>query len=356
VFINVYRYKNQILNWGDFVEVRKLQRLGRTYSVSLPPCWIKECKLKPSDQITLTREEDGSLRLVPGIILEEKEELKITIDVDRYRDHGMLARLITASYIRGCDIIEIVSKHTISENHRKEIQGVVGNLLGLGIVESTSNRVMLHSVVDSAKFSLGPLLKRLCGLVSSMFEDAMRALKDKDLSLAAGIIQRENWIKRIYVLLQRQIAVSSFDKTVLKKIESRGVPEMVLYTVIGPKIKWITENILNIANNQLAIGQKEVGDSDLKKIIRLGKMTHEIFSNAVEAFFNGDLVLANRTVESIPTFDEAAEELINKLSARIKDPDLGKHLNYILRDLRRITGYAKSIAGAAIIGSVFHKI
>ena len=355
MFINVYRDKNQILNWRDFVEVRKLQRLGRTYSVSLPPNWVKENKLKPSDQITLTREEDGSLRLVPGII-PEKEELKTTIDVDRYKNHGLLARLITTSYIRGCDIIEIVSKRTISENHRKEIQGMIGSLLGLGIVESTSNRVMLHSVVDSAKFPIRLLLKRLCGLVSSMFEDVMRALNDKNLSLAANVTQRKNEVDKIYWLISRQIAAASFDKTVLKKIELRGVPDMVLYTAILPRIRSITENALDIANNQLAIGQKKVSDPDLKKIIRLGKMTHEIFSNAVEAFFNEDVVLANRTVESIPTFDEATEELENKLSARIKDPDLGRRLSYILGDLRRITGYGRLIAQVAIIGSVFYKI
>ncbi|MDD1778618.1 MAG: hypothetical protein LUQ65_10665 [Candidatus Helarchaeota archaeon] len=337
------------------MEVRKLQRLGRTYSVSLPPNWVKENKLKPSDQITLTIEEEGSLRLVPGIILEKKEELKTTIDVDRYKDHGPLERLIVASYIRGYDIIEIVSKHTISENYRKEIQGVIGSLLGLGIVESTSNRVMLQSVVDSAKFPLKPLLKRLCGLVSSMLEDAMQALNDRDLSLAAGMIQQENWINKIYVLLQRQIAAAAFDKTILKKIELGGVPDITLYTSILPRIKSITENALDIANNQLAIGQKEVGDSDLQKIIRLGKNMHEIVCNACEAFFNEDVVLANRTVESIPRVEETEVELINKLSSRIKDPDVVKRLSYIIRDMRRIAGQGKAIAEIAIIGSVYHK-
>ena len=338
------------------MEVRKLQLLGLTYSVSLPPNWVKKNKLKPSDQITITWEDDGSLRLVPRVVLEEKEELKTTIYLDRYKDPGMLARLILASYIRGCDTIEIVSKHTISESRRKEIQDEIGGLLGLGIVESTSNRVRLHSVVDSSKFPIRPLLKKLCGLVSSMFEDAMRALNDKDLSLAADVIKREIWIDKIYALLKRQIAASSFDKTVLKKIESRGIPEIILYTVIGPRIKAITKNVVDIANNQLAIGQKAVGDLDLKKLIRLGKMAHEIFSNAVEAFFNEDEVLANRTMGSIPTFYEATEELINMLSARIKDPDLRNHLIYILRDFRWITVYADAIAGAAIIGSAFHKI
>jgi phosphate uptake regulator len=60
------------------VEIRKVQLVGRaSYSVTLPPDWIKEYKIKPSDQLTITREEDGSLRLAPGIISEERKEIKI---------------------------------------------------------------------------------------------------------------------------------------------------------------------------------------------------------------------------------------------------------------------------------------
>jgi phosphate uptake regulator len=338
------------------VELRKMQLIGRgSFSVTLPPDWVKENKLKPSDQITITREDDRSLRLVPGIIREEKEELKTTIDAGHYKDPGLLARLIVAAYIRGFDSIEVVSKHPISETHRKEIRDAIGSLMGLGIVESTSNRVVLQSMIDPAKFPIKPLLKRLCGLASSMYEDAMRALNDKDSSLAASVIQRENEINKVYGLLQRQLAASAFDKTVLKKIGLRGTPDLAGHTAILPRIKSMAENAVDIANNQMALGQKEISDSDLQKIIRLGKMAHEIFSNAVEAFLNEDVVLANKTVESISHFEEKDEEFLNKLIPRIEDPDMGKRLSYIIRDLRRISGFGKSIAEAAIIHSVSHK-
>jgi phosphate uptake regulator len=341
---------------GIAVELRKMQLIGRgSFSITLPPDWVKENKLKPSDQITITREDDGSLRLVPGIIREEKEELKTTIDAGRYKDPGLLARLIVAAYIRGFDSIEVVSKHPISENHRKEIKDVIGSLMGLGIVESTSNRVMLQSMIDPAKFPTKPLLKRLCGLASSMYEDAMRALNDKDSSLATSVIQRENEVNKVYALLQRQLAAAAFDKTVLKKIELRGTPDLGAHVAILPRIKSIAENAVDIANNQMALGQKEISDSDLQKIIRLGKMTHEIFSNAVEAFFNEDAVLANRTLESIPHFEETTDELISYVITRIKDHDVRRLLTYIVRDLRRISGFGKSIAEVAITGFVFHK-
>jgi phosphate uptake regulator len=339
------------------VEVRKVQLVGRaSYSVTLPPDWIKEYNIKPSDQVTLTREEDGSLRLAAGITSEEAKEIKATIDADHYKEPGLLARLVATLYIRGCDSIEIVSKHAIGENHRKEIQGAIESLMGLGLVESTSNRVVLQCMIDPTKFTIKPLLKRLCALASSMYEDVMRALNDKDSSLATSVIQRKNEFDKIYALVQRQISASMFDKTVLKKIELSGTPDLAPYIAILPRIKSLSENFVDIANNQLAIGQKEVGDSDLQKIIRLGKMSQEIFSNAVEAFLNNDLALANRTMESI-TFEKAREELANKFSKspRTDDPDLMKRLVYIVEDLRWITAYGKMIAHEAIAGHVFHK-
>jgi phosphate uptake regulator len=342
---------------GIAVELRKMQLIGRgSFSVTLPPDWVKEYKLKPSDQITITREDDGSLRLVPGIIREEKEELKTTINADNYKDPGLLARLIVASYICGFDSIEVVSKHTISENYRREIGDAVNILMGLGIIESTSNRVVLQSMIDPAKFPLKPLLKRLCALASSMYKDAMRALNDKDSSLATSVIQRENEVNKIYALLQRQVAASTFDKNVLKKIDLKGTPDLVHHIMILPRIKSMVENVLEIAKTQLAFGKNVVPDVDLQKIIQLGEMTHEIFFNAVEAFFNNDVVLANQTVKSILGVEEVEVELISKLGPRIKDPDAGKRLNYIIRVMRRIAVQGKSIAEVTIIGSVFHKI
>jgi hypothetical protein len=86
-------------------------------------------------------------------------------------------------------------------------------------------------------------------------------------------------------------------------------------------------------------------------------MSHEIFSNAIEAFLNEDLALANRTVESIPTFDKVREELANKFSKspRTDDPDLMKRLVYIVNDIRWVTTYGKSIAEVAVLTFVAQK-
>jgi phosphate uptake regulator len=332
------------------VELRKVQLVGlSSFSVTLPPDWIKENKIKPSDQVTITREEDGSLRLNPGIIREEEKEVKITIDADRCKDSGLLKRIIIGGYNRGCDSIEVVSKHTISENHRREINDATEGLMGIGVVESTSNRIMLQSMVDPSKFPLGPLLKRLYELVSSMYQDALQALKAKDPSLAANVIQRENEVDRIYWLVGRQIAAAEYDKSVLKKIGLKGTPDLALYIAISPRIWAVATYAADIAKNQLALGKNGINDADLQEVVQLGKMTHELLSNAGEAFFKGDIVLANRTVEALGPFEERREELITKLGPRIfKDVQVGLHLINIIRGLNRIARYGKFIAEITI--------
>jgi len=334
-----------------------MQVVGRaSFSVTLPPDWVKENKLKPSDQITIMREDDGTLKLAPATIREEAKEVKITIDADKCKYPGLLKRLIIGGYSRGCDSIEIVSKHTISENHRREINDATNGLIGMGIVESTSNRVLLQSVVDASKFPLKPLLKRFCEVITSMYEDALQALKDNDPSLAADIINRENEVNKIYWLMGRQTVAAAYDKNVLKKIELKGTPDLTLHVVIFPRMKQVADYAVDIANNLLALGKNEISDANLQKIIRLGTMVHELFSNSCEAFFKGDVILANNVVESFKPFDKMKEELLIDLGSKIKDARSAMHLMTIIRDLRGIAYYGSFIAEVTIENSTAEKI
>ena len=339
------------------LELRKMQVVGRaSFSVTLPPDWVKENKLNPSDQISITREDDGSLRLFPGITRDEEKEIKITIDADRCKDPGIIMRLIIGGYSRGCDSIEIVSKHTISENHRREINDATKNLMGMGIVESTSNRVMLQSVIDPSKFPVSPLLKRFYEIAFSMVQDALQALNDKNTSLATSVIQRENEVDKIYWLMGRQIVTAMRNRQVLKKIGLAGMPDVMLHTVVFPRIKAVADYAVDIADNQLRSGENGASGADLQKIIRLGNLAHKIFSNACEAFFKVDSILANNAVESFEPLDKIKDELLMDLCVRVKDSHLAMHLSNIIRDLRGIAAYGKFIAEVTIDNSTSEKI
>jgi phosphate uptake regulator len=337
------------------MELRKMQLVGRaSFSVTLPPDWVKQNKLNPSDQISIIREDDGSLRLIPQTMPSEKE-LKIKIDADRCKHAGLLMRLIIGGYNRGCDSIEIVSEHTISENHWKEIHEATDSLIGMGIVESTSNRVVLQSMVDASKFPLKPLLKRFLEVITSMYEDILQALKNNDSSLVADVINRENEVNKIYWLMARQIVAAAYDTNVFKKIGLKGTPDLTLHVVIFPRMQVVADYAVDIANNLQALGKNGFGDTDLKSIIRFGEMVRDLFSNSCKAFFERNVILANKMVESFEPLDKKKDELLIDIGPKIKDARSAMHIMTIIRDLRGIAYSGRFIAGVTIQNSTSEK-
>ena len=337
------------------MEMRKLQVVGKaSFSVTLPPGWIKDNNLRRGGPITLTREEDGSLRLVPGVVSERKE-FKVTIDADRCKQPGLLQRLIVGGYIRGCDLIEVTSKRRIRRDQKDEIQNTANGLLGLGIMEIASDHVTIQSLIDHSKFPVMPLLKRLSWLASSMHKDAIRALKDKDLSLAADITHRENEANKIYWLAIRQLVAATFDRSLIQNAGLHGARDPADYRAIAAKNEARADCAEDIAKNLLALGKKEIGNAELRKVIQLGELAYEAAHGACEAFFKKDMLSANNAVEAVDRFEGRVEKYIKEMRIRVEDNHVGTCLMAIIRDLCMIAECGKRIAEITINNFVSEK-
>jgi len=105
----------------------------------------------------------------------------------------------------------------------------------------------------------------------------------------------------------------------------------------------------------LALGKREISDADLQKVIQFGKIVHETTSNVHEAFFKGDIMLANSVMEAVDRFEEKKEELIREVCPRIKDAQVGMCLMTIIRDIRMIAECGKMIAEITIDNSITEK-
>ena len=341
---------------SDIMDVRKLQLVGRaSFSVTLPPGWIKENNLKPGDQITLTQEEDGSLKLISGLVPEPKKFIT-KIDADRCKQPGLLQRLIVGGYVRGAELIEVVSKNRISREQKDEIQETVNGLLGLGVMEVTSDHVMIQSMIDHSKFPIVPLLKRLCWLASSMQKDAIQALRDKDMSLAADVTHRENEVNKIYWLAVRQLVAATHDKSLLQKLGLNVSEDLTSYRTMATRNESRADFAEDIAKNVLALGKRETSDKRLlQKVIQLGEQAHEAGQGACEAFFKGHMLSANSVVDDVDHFEERAEELIKEVRTKVGDTHVGTCLIVIIRDLCSISECAKRIAEITINNSIVDK-
>jgi Na+/phosphate symporter len=85
-------------------------------------------------------------------------------------------------------------------------------------------------------------------------------------------------------------------------------------------------------------------------------MAYEMFSNACESFFKGDVFLAIKSMKSIDNFEESKEELRKRLVPQvIKNTKTRLRLSDIIRDLTGVARYAMEIAQITIANSVAEK-
>jgi hypothetical protein len=126
------------------------------------------------------------------------------------------------------------------------------------------------------------------------------------------------------------------------------MPDVALQLLIFPRIKTVSDYSVDIADNLLTLVKKGANWEDLQKIIILGQKAHKAFSDACEAFFNVDVMLANDAVESFEPLQKMRDELLVELCPKIKHADLVMRLSNMIRDFRGIVAHAKFIAEVTI--------
>jgi phosphate uptake regulator len=304
------------------VEIRKVQQVGySTLVVSLPKEWAKEFGLKQGDVVSFVREDDGSLRLYPGIAEGEKSVIKCAVDADQCKEKGMLARVITGSYILGHDTIEIVSKRELTAEQLEEIISTIQKLNGIGIVEQSLRHVTVQCFVDPTKFPFDKLIRRLYVITSSMQAMALKALKESSVDLAKKAIKMEEEVDRIYWLAVRQLVVAARDREMAKKIgierpERIAGNRVVLKALekIGDLAEAMAKEVLTVVEN----GYK--ADADLeRKITEFGDVVQNIFDNAMKALFLSDIKLANKVMWMVELAIQQEKALLEEMT--LKDLD-----------------------------------
>ncbi len=201
------------------MEARKVQRVGySTLTVSLPSDWVKEVKLEAGDIVSIRREDDGSLKLVPGTGHRREEVKSCIVNADLCSSPNLLTRVITANYILGHDTIQIVAKKELKKGHFEEIRATIKRVTGLSIVEQTLNQITLQSFVDTTSFPIYSLMRRLHVIASSMLDASIKALVERRPELAEEVSHMEEESDRIYWLIVRQLLLAIRDRSTASKM------------------------------------------------------------------------------------------------------------------------------------------
>jgi len=338
------------------LEARKVQRVGySTLTVSLPRDWVEDVKLKAGDIVSIKREDDGSLKLVPGTEHKRDEVRNCIVNADLCNSPHLLTRVITANYILGHDTIQIVAKEELKRDHLEEIRATTQRLTGLSIVEQTMKQVTLQSFVDPTRFPIYGLMRRLHIILSSMLDVSLKALVERRPELASEVAHMEEESDRIYWLIVRQLLLAIRDRSVGTRIGIESPVHIAGNRVVAKTLEEMADSAENVANEVIALKDRQINsETILTDIAKFGAQTIKVSEQTVKSLLTGDIALANAAVELVAEAEEDERKLTQKVLAHVKDPTAAAGLRIVVWNLGQITKYCRMI-GEVTINRVLEK-
>jgi phosphate uptake regulator len=179
-------------------ELRKVQQTPTgTFFVCVPRDWAQKNGLKKGALVNLDMTSDGKLLVDPKYDVEPQPKVA-TLGVGPF-----LGREIVGRYLLGYDTINIEAKERIDPDIRNIVKSTASSLAGLEIVEETSSKISLQSLLQPSGFLPQKILQRNYALVAGMVRDVSNSFINGDLQLAKSVVARDNESNRLYFLLVR---------------------------------------------------------------------------------------------------------------------------------------------------------
>lgn len=214
---------------------RKIQLSGGlTYTVSLPKKWIRETGLRKGDEVIIQPRKDKTLLLsLDEVRLEEKPK-EITLKLDKKEiDPELVERLVIAYYEAGYETIKITHRSMIAEELRDDVRRVLKKLSGLEVVEETSTKIVLHSLLDVTQINVDRTLERMEIILKSMITDLIRAIREKNPKILQNIIKRDDELDKFYSFLCKQVILSLKSRALSEKIGFKFHDLILPYKIYG---------------------------------------------------------------------------------------------------------------------------
>jgi phosphate uptake regulator len=331
---------------GKVMETRKVQVTGgTTLIVSLPKSWANKVNLKGGDEVSLVAQSDGSLSIRTKNAPEVHHAKTVYIE---NKDGDNLIREIIAAYIAGFTTIELKSNKIMSKQ-RDTVRKTVNMLIGPEIIEETSDKIVLQDILNPAELSVKKSIKRMFMITSSMQENAITSLKEKDFDLAQDVADRDSEVDKLFLLVSKQFRMVMRDISIADKFEMTMEEHLDMRLASYP-LERIGDHANKICNMVILIGNKNVPDRIVNGIEEINKLSMKIVEDAIDALFKKNINLANSTFIRKKEITEKIR-LLEEEAMHIKS-DISIPVGIILDSLDRICDYGCNISEIAINSAV----
>jgi phosphate uptake regulator len=214
-------------------------------------------------------------------------------------------------------------------------------MIGLEIVEESQNELVFQCLLNYKDLPLARVIKNMYGLVLSMLEDSMDALRDHNVEIADDIIQRDDDVDRFYFLSVRQLNAAIMDIELYKVIGIRNPQESLEYRLITKIIERIGDHAVIIARN---VQKMSSTVSPENPIFKMAELSSKVFKNTMNLMTEEDL----QTVNKLVTEAKKVSQFGVSLESRENGDICNIELSMVLESLRRVAEYSGDIAEIAI--------
>ena len=331
-------------------EVRKIQQVGHsTLVVTIPKKWANEMNLRAGQQVSLEREIDGSIRIYTREVVK-KGTSTCNINVEEFNATEMLVRALIGIYLSGRNTIRVYSEKGIEPHYTDQIRCVTQSLTGLGIIEQTSNEVIIHDILDSTKFPFENLIRHMFKIISFIEEILAKTIDEVDNRLAGEITNLEVEIDRVYWLAVRQLLLVVRDSTVGEKIGIPSLSDAVGYTIVVKCLEEISDHYDDIGRTiSSAIDNGlEAKNKNLKEVKRHFTQLYGMGDEVLQTLLAKDGFRANDTINTIENILKEMNDTSKRLLQQKNKEEYDIELNSVLLNLIQIARQNRNILETVI--------
>lgn len=339
------------------MEIRKVQKLGySTIVVSLPRTWVKEKNIRKGDSVIVRVEEDGSLRIIPYNMGEEKNIYeRYIIDATNVFSKGLIERVLIGNYLLGHDTITFKTKDKrIPSWVLEEVTEAISRLAGVEIVDQRLNEITVQCFIDPTKFKLKGLVRRMYTLIFSMIEGIRIFLTEGDDSIFSQITGMEIEADRLYWLVVRQLLLSQRSWRVAKEIGVTHPYHIVGNRAVVKALEDVADRIedIGIELRRLPVDwvDKNRGEQNgtIKRLDELLGDIDNMIGDSMQALIELNVEKANEVINEAQQFKEGMQEIDIWFITNVSDPLILSTLRLMLSHLMRVIDNIQLVAEITI--------
>ena len=332
----------------DHRDVRKVQFTGRsTYVLSLPKKWIEEMHVKAGDRVTLVRELDNSLSVIPIFTGVKESPNEVTTLVLPSESGNTLRRKVVSIYLAGYNIIHLKLKSgRMNPALRDAVRELVRrNLVGTEMIADASDNITLQVLLSLPELSVNTAIRRMYLIASSMHKEAMSALAELNYELAKEVIRSDDEVDRFSLYIIRSLVMATQNGRVLREMGLKNPSGCLSYRVTAKSIERVADHACSIADKAITLKETIPMDS-LQKIEKMSHLALTVLGDSVEALLRRDYQLADKTVDTAKNIGTLEDDVLKAIEKdKVRDP---ANIKLALEDIRRTAEYASDIAEAAM--------